>query len=242
MKRVGLEKAFGILQGLVNGRAPGGIAGISTRLPTDEQGELAFYKLTTWGYVLFNEAARIPTSFLIELRGDAHVREFKQIVEHLRTYLCHNLSDSSKSDRRKLEFIKRWFRSFCQGDFPESHDDFIKCVSHLENGLANSIESMVLAAELLYDPIDGPRLVEDLQLRISRTWPAYKFDEIAAELAIDIGLTFADVRAIREKFLPRWREALAGSIVGAEVEAVRYRVLTDLVSIFGQASRSPENG
>jgi len=84
---------------------------VSLMLPGGFDDELAFYRLVNWGYVLVEEAAKIPLAFLMRLpplRADGSLRSE---IGSLRTYVAHNLNFESKRDLKTLAFAHRWFKA-----------------------------------------------------------------------------------------------------------------------------------
>lgn len=235
MSRVDIPSLYSALALRVNSCLPGGVSPISVKFPNSEKGELAFYKVVAWAYVMFHEAAKVPCAFLAELVGGEVVKDLKQDVARLRTYLLHNLTDSSKTDRKTIEHIKRWFRSVCGKDFPRSDEDYEECTETLFEKLQEALLLLERAAELLADPVDGARLLGDLKSRVSRDWPAHRFDEIALEVATELGMDFVDVRSLRERRLNRWRDALEATEIGRERDGVIGRIRSDLLELFGNA-------
>lgn len=224
-----LLNSYNVLAQAVNDRVPGACSALSVKAPAALQSELDFTRLVHWGFAILSEAARVPCGFLGQLPPGAKVTQVRAELSRLRTHLSHNLSVESATDRKTLEFLRRWFREACDKDFPEVEGDFGACCVFLAGKIAELMTALVDAARLLNDPVDGDRLCEDLRGRVSLDWPAHKFDRVAEDVGERLGAAGIDLKRMRELRLDAWRRALTGGQRGNELHALELQIEADLV-------------
>ena len=204
-------------------------------LPQGLGDELAFYRLVNWGYVLVEEAAKIPLAFLTRLpplRTDGSLRNE---IASLRTYVAHNLDVASKRDLKTLAFAHRWFKEACGLGTPREPAHYGACCAVLADRLRATLEGAIEACDALDDPTDGPRLVADLKGRVDLMWEAHRFDPLVKECAARLGNPGLDLLAIRRKHLDAWRQALAAADEHDRERALTLRIEAALLNAIGDA-------
>ena len=214
--------------------SPSSCVDISLMLPSDFGDELAFYRLVNWSYVLVNEAARIPLSFLMKLPPLYSDNSFRREVSRLRTYVAHNLDIRKKRDQKTYAFVHRWFKQACGRGTPGA-EDYGDCCSHLAGRLHEALDGAIEACDLLDDPVDGPRLVADLQGRIDLRWEAHRFDPLVEECATRLGNPGLDLLAIRSRHLEKWRKVLSEADENERERVLEQRIEADLLEAIGDA-------
>lgn len=220
MTPIELSNLYQTLRNRISVHIPDGCAEISLRLPDDFGDELAFYRLINWGYVLINEAARIPFAFLINLPPLKADNSLRTETSTLRTYVVHNLDITRKRDQKTYAFVHRWFKAACGRGTPDSTDHYSDCCVYLADRLREALTGAIEACDLLDDTVDGPRLLEDLKSRIDLDWEAHRFDPVVARCAIRLGNPGLDLLALRSRRLDNWR-----SVLSTAEEQERERVL-----------------
>ena len=234
---IDLGNLYQILRTRVSVHLSKGCAEISLPLPSDFGDELAFYRLVNWGYVLVNEAARIPLSFLTSLPPLRAGNSFRKEVTTLRTYVAHNLDIAKERDQSTYTFVHRWFKEACGRGTPDGAEHYGDCCSHLAGRLRETLGGAIEACDLLDDPVDGPRLIADLRERIDLMWDAHRFDPIVAECAARLGSPGVDLLAIRSRHLDRWRRVLSEAEETKRERVLEQRIEADLLEAIGDALR-----
>ena len=218
----------------VSTHSPNSCVEISLMLPSDFGDELAFYRLVNWSYVLVNEAAKIPLAFLTKLPPLYSDNSFRREVSRLRTYVAHNLNLGRKRDQKTYAFVHRWFTQACGRGTPGA-DQYGDCCSHLAGRVHEALNGAIEACDLLDDPVDGPRLVADLNERVDLRWEAHRFDPLVAECAARLGNPGLDLLAIRSRHLERWRRVLSEADENERERVLEQRIEADLLKAIGDA-------
>ena len=230
-----LGDLYGKLQHRISVHSPDSCVEISLKLPLGNGDELAFHLLVNWAYVLLHEAARIPLAFLTRLPPLRADNSFRREVSGLRTYLVHNLDVRKIRDRRTRDFVHRWFRDACGFGVASSAAHYRECCSRLAHKLKEVLKGAIDACDLLDDPEDGPRLVDDLRDRVDLSWNAQRFDEMVVKCAARTGNPGLDLVAFRSRHLEKWRQALAQAKEPDRETVVEQQIEADLVAAIGYA-------
>jgi hypothetical protein len=229
MTPVDLANLYTRLRQRIAMHLPDACADVSVMLPGGLKDELSFFRLVNWGYVLVNEAAKIPIAFLIALpplRADGSLRKE---IGFLRTYVAHNLDVESKHDLKTLAFAHRWFKEACGVGTPRD-EHYEACCTKLAEGLRIAMEGAIDACDALDDTTDGPRLVDDLKGRVDLSWEAHRFDPIVAECASRLGNPGLDLLAFRSQHLNHWRQTLVAAAEQDRERALILRIEAALLS------------
>ena len=233
MTPIELSNLYQTLRRRVLIHSPNSCAEISLQLPSDFGDELAFYRLVNWGYVLLNEAAKIPLEFLTNLPPLRADNSFRQEVSRLRTYVAHNLDTERSRDQKTYAFVHRWFREACGHGTPASAADYGACCIYLAGGLHEALNGAIEACDLLDDPEDGPRLVADLNGRIDLVWEAHRFDPMVEECAARLGSPGLDLLALRSRHLDKWRRVLSAADENERVRVLEQQIEADILEAIG---------
>ena len=233
MTPIELSNLYQTLRTRVSIHSPNGCAEISLPLPSDFGDELAFYRLVNWGYVLVQEAAKIPLAFLTNLPPLKADNSFRKEVSRLRTYVAHNLDTKSTRDQKTYAFVHLWFKEACGRGTPNSAAHYGDCCAYLAGRFQEALNGAIEACDLLDDPEDGPRLVADLKDRIDLAWEAHRFDPMVAECATRLGNPGLDLLAIRSKHLDKWRRVLAEADENERERVLEQRIEADLLEAIG---------
>ena len=235
MTPIDLSNLYQTLRTRVSIHCPNSCAEISLPLPSNFGDELAFYRLVNWGYVLVQEAAKIPLAFLTNLPPLKADNSFRKEVSRLRTYVAHNLDTKSTRDQKTYAFVHRWFKEACGRGTPDSVAHYGDCCAYLASRLQETLSGAIEACDLLDDPEDGPRLVADLKGRIDLVWEAHRFDPIVAKCAARLGNPGLDLLAIRSRHLEKWRDVLAQADENERERVLEQRIESDLLQVIGDA-------
>ena len=235
MTPIDLSNLYQTLRTRVSIHCPNSCAEISLRLPSNFGDELAFYRLVNWGYVLVQEAAKIPLAFLANLPPLKADNSFRKEVSRLRTYVAHNLDTKSTRDQETYAFVHRWFKEACGRGTPDSVAHYGDCCAYLASRLQEVLNGAIEACDLLDDPEDGPRLVADLKGRIDLVWEAHRFDPIVAKCAARLGNPGLDLLAIRSRHLEKWRDVLAQADENERERVLEQQIESDLLQAIGDA-------
>ena len=235
MTPIELSNLYQTLRTRVSIYCPNSCAEISLPLPSNFGDELAFYRLVNWGYVLVQEAAKIPLAFLTNLPPLKADNSFRKEVSRLRTYVAHNLDTKSTRDQETYAFVHRWFKEACGRGTPDSVAHYGDCCAYLASRLQEVLNGAIEACDLLDDPEDGPRLVADLKGRIDLVWEAHRFDPIVAKCAARLGNPGLDLLAIRSRHLEKWRDVLAQADENKRERVLEQRIESDLLQAIGDA-------
>jgi hypothetical protein len=184
---VDLANRYTQLRQRVSMHVPGACGEVSVLLPANFEDELAFYRLVNWSYIVVNEAAKVPLSFLMALPPLQANSTFRTEVSRMRTFVAHNLDVTSPHDRKTYAFAHSWFRAACGVGTPTKKEEFAKCSEVLALKLDEAIQGAIAACDALDHPEDGAILAADLAKRVNLQWAAHRFDPIVAEVARDLG-------------------------------------------------------
>lgn len=210
---------------------PAALAEISVRPPVDGRGEISFLRLVAWCYVLIFEAGRTSIPFLLRSSGayDGQ-RESLELIRDLRTWCFHNLGFASDRDRELSRRVHRWFLDAGGQSPPDAPESWNACSDRLCVVVSEVVGQCQRAiGDVLSSPDDGKVLVEDLQHRIERYWPAHKFDELVGDLAFGLGV-HVDVVKFRRPRIDVWRSLLLDIPEEDDpVETVTRRIERDLL-------------
>lgn len=233
MMPIELSNLYQTLRNRISVHIPDGCAEISLRLPDDFGDELAFYRLINWGYVLINEAARIPLAFLISLPPLKADNSLRTETSTLRTYVVHNLDVTRKRDQKTFAYVHRWFRLACGRGTPDSTDHYGDCCAYLADRLREALTGAIEACDLLDDAVDGPRLLDDLRSRIDLDWEAHRFDPVVARCADRLGNPGLDLLALRSRCLDKWRSVLSTAEEQERERVLEQRIEADILEAIG---------
>ena len=228
-----LGELYGRLRHRVSVHSPNSCVEISLKLPLSLGDELAFHLLVNWAYVLLHEAARIPLAFLTQLPPLRADNSFRREVSGLRTYLVHNLDVRKVRDRRTRDFVHQWFKEACGMHTLGTAAHYRDCCLRLADKLKEVLKGAIDACDLLDDPEDGPRLVDDFKDRVDLAWSPHQFDELVVKCAARTGNPGLDLVAFRSKHLDRWRQTLAQAKVSDREAVVEQQIEADLVAAIG---------
>lgn len=206
---------------------------INIAMPKDAASELAFLRLVGWSYALFHENGKLAVRFLLRL-GNRPLPPALEDVQVLRTWAAHNLSLESVSDEKKLRAAWAWLRGSCGVTTPDDRH-WGACFVALSNAVVAVIRDCIAAAEVLDDPVDGPRNVDELKRRVEREWDGYRFDQYVEGAAARFGFRGLDPVELRKAKLDSWRKVVrAGS--AEEIEGLlTKRIEGDVLELMGGA-------
>ena len=210
-------------------------AEISLMLPVTFCNELAFYRLVNWSYVLVNEAAKIPLTFLIKLPPlQIDDNSLRKEVQNLRTHVAHNLDPiRSRRDQRTFAFVHSWFKDACGRGTPDGDSHYGACCEYLVSRLQNVLNGAIAACDLLDDPEDGPRLVSDLRGRIDLAWEACRFDPIVRKCVVRMGNPGINVPKFRSAHLDKWRGVLSKADANQREHVLEQQIEADILELIG---------
>jgi hypothetical protein len=194
---------------------------------------LAFYRLVNWAYGLTHEAARVPLPFLMNLPPLRAVGTLRKDVANLRTYVAHNLDLNENRDRKTIAAVHSWFKDACGYGSPRDTTHFVDACNTLCERLTEALVGSLDACDLLDDPVDGPRLIGDLQTRVDLKWAAHRFDPIVTACADRLGNPALDLLKLRADRLDAWRRTLAEADEKGRDRALELRIEADLLSAIG---------
>ena len=235
MTPIELSNLYQTLRTRVSVHSANGCTEISLRLPSEFADELAFYRLVFWGFALVHEAARIPFAFLTNLPPLSANKLLREELSRLRTYVAHNLDIGKERDQKTYAFVHRWYREACGRGTPGSAADYSACCSHLAERLHEALNGAIQACDLLDDPEDGPRLVNDLNGRVELAWEAYRFDPFVAKCAARLGNPGLDLLAFRSSHLDKWRNVLTRADEEQRACVLEQQIEADLLEAIGDS-------
>lgn len=211
-----------------------GIEEITIEPPRGDSDELSFMRLVAWGYVMLHENARIPLGFLKSLPPWSSSDAILPHVGALRTSLGHNLAFDNSRDVKTVRVAAAWFQEACGASRPLSVSQWKSCFDALLAELLHVLRQAIQAAENLSNRIDGARLVHDLQMRIDRDWPAYRFDAYvdAAVKKFGYGLEPTQIRGLH---VATWRKVLAAAREDVIEQVLTQRIEADVLDFMAHA-------
>jgi hypothetical protein len=235
MTPIDLANLYVRLQQRISMHIQGACGDVSVMLPRGLHDELDFYRLVNWGYVLTEEAAKIPLAFLTRLPPLRTDGSLKKEIGTLRTYVAHNLDIERKRDQKMLAFAHRWFKDACGTGTPRDNAHYGGCCRVLATRLQSMLESAITASDALDDPTDGPRLIADLKNRIDLSWEAHRFDPLVEACAARLGNPMLDLRELRRKHLDKWRQTIAMADENDREGALTLQIEAALLDAIGNA-------
>lgn len=212
-------------------------AAITLRSPPPEPHIHCFYTAVSWLYVRVVEAGQFHFPFLAEraaaLRTDTSgaLPRFREDINTFRTVLQHNLNLYDPGDAAKLSRCESWManalgRKLTPGkNFWPDDSDWVDLAHNLRHQAKEFAEiGLATVAAMSKDPFADDAIAQ-WALRSSRSIPAYKFDRIAQEAAIELGLPHLDVVKLRKVNLDKWNQRLRLLNEGADFLAEARRVV-----------------
>ena len=212
---------------------------VSLQIPTLQPAELGFLRSVAYLYVLYYEVGDVAIPYLLGLwdafglDSDCHIREHREQVRSLRTFLQHNLDPWSSTDRQTRETCQHWFAIHCQTVVPSSEDHWFACL----HGVLAEAGSFLRATNDCLRAIEADEgrdgILDRWRFQISRHHPPEEFDRIIEESAADLGRTYIDAVRLRKRYYGQWMEKLSflSPDYDFEVEArrlIEYALLVDL--------------
>lgn len=228
-----LAGLYSVLRQRVNLHVEGACAEVSVQLPPAFDGELAFFRLVNWSYVVFNEAGRVALPFLANLPPLREAKALKAEVGYLRAYVVHNLDVTRKHDAKMVAATHRWFKTACGKGYPTQPAHFADACTALCVRFAEMLVGAIDACDLLDGDEDGLRLVEDLRARIDLNWEAHRFDRFVERCAERIGNVGLDLLKLRANRLDEWRKTVAAAEEVSRERALELRIEADLLAAIG---------
>jgi hypothetical protein len=225
-----LANRYTQLRQRVSMHVAGACGEVSVLLPANFEDEMAFYRLVNWSYIVVNEAAKVPLSFLMNLPPLQTGSALRNETSRMRTFVAHNLDVTSSHDRKTYAFAHSWFRDACGVGTPTERGQFAKCSEYLGGKIDAALQGAIAACDALDHPEDGPALVTDLQGRVNLQWDAHRFDPILTEAAEELGNPGLDLLAIRNKNLQTWRQTLATADEAHRERALRLKIEATLIA------------
>jgi len=204
------------------------LAEITVEAPRGDADELSFIRLVAWGYVMLNETARIPLGFLKSLPPWNTTAALLPHVGALRTSMSHNLAFDSTRDVKTMRIASDWYSKSCGFGSPVCDTHWKACFNALLGELSELLAIAIRTCDQLAEPIDGSRLVVELQLRLDRDWPGHQFDRYV-ERAVEkfgYGLNPVEVRGLH---LTNWRKVLSAAKEDQIERVLTQRIEADIL-------------
>ncbi|MBB1592551.1 hypothetical protein [Achromobacter sp. UMC46] len=214
------------------------LAEITLEPPQGDSDELSFYRLVAWGYVMLNETAKVPLGFLKSLPPWSVASALLPHVGALRTATSHNLALDSTRDIKTLRSAADWFAKTCGAGTPVSPSQWKACFDALLIELSELLTLAIRTCDQLSDPIDGEQLVAQLQFRLDREWPAYKFDPYVERAVEKFGYGLDPV-ALRSTRLTQWRKVVAAAQQDEIERVLTQRIEADVLEYMCNALPAP---
>ena len=186
---------------------------LTIRAPASDSDEASFLRLVNWSYVLLFEAGRVTIPYLLKLpsRTSSSRNDLQAalgLVQSLRTWCVHEIGFSSDRNKAMVRQVQTWFIDSCGKCPPDddrawqvSFEDVCFRVGLVVKHCQDAVELAVSS------PDDVEDTIADLQRRLDRSWPAYRFDELVRDACTRFDLRL-DVPKFREPRLQKWREVL----------------------------------
>jgi len=215
---------------------------ISREMPKLSPPELGLLRVVSWFYVLYYEAGGVNVDFLAErlttynLDSGGNLSEHLTLVNQLRTYFQHNLDPSSRRDRRIQDYCEMWFRSQCGTSEPNEDAEWDRCLHGFLQEAMGFVDALLKCIREIERDESFEQVLNDWDLRRSRYHPAYEFDQLINEVAVDMGRDSLDAAKFRKRYYDRWIKEIA-SLQGDytfEFEArrlIEYTLLNDTMAV-----------
>ena len=186
---------------------------LTIRTPAGDSDEASFVRLVNWSYALLFEAGRVTVPYLLKLPSmtpstNVDPLAARDLVNTLRTWCVHDIGFSSSRSTAIMREVQAWFIELC-GKYPPDDDrawrvSFEGICSEVGVVVKHCQGAVVLAVST---PEDKEDIVADLQRRLDRSWPAYRFDELVRDACSRFRLNL-DARRFGEPRLSKWRQYL----------------------------------
>lgn len=207
--------------------------------PRGDSDELSFLRLVAWGYVLLNENGRVPLRFLKDLPPWQAASPLLPHVSALRTWMSHNLAFDSTHDLKTMRVATEWLSNACGSGSPSSPEQWKRCFDTLMQELSGIVVKATKACDNFNDSVDGPRLVEDLNVRLDRNWPAYRFDAYVERAIQTFGYEGLDATEVRKGRIEQWRKVLEATQEDAIERILTLRIEADVLAFMCNALPAP---
>jgi hypothetical protein len=188
---------------------------VSLQIRGLEPAELGFLRSVAYLFVLYYEVGDVAVPYLLGLwdafglDGDHQIREHRELVRSLRTFLQHNLDPTSSTDRRTRETCQRWFAKQCGTPVPSSEDHWSACLHGILAETAGFLSTMNDCLRAIEVDEGRDSILDHWRFQISRHHPPEEFDRIIEEAAADIGRSYIDAVRLRKRYYDQWTESLS---------------------------------
>ena len=190
--------------------------------------EASFLRLTAWSYVLIFEAGRVTIPYLLKLPSSmdyAKEDAAHHLIRDLRTWSFHNLGFQNERDIEISKKILLWFIDRCKAYPPTDRKDWRVCFEHLCDEVGAILAQCKNALETALSDAEGQEeIIDDLRRRLTRNWPAHRFDEIVSDAAIRMGQRL-NVQKFGRLRLSTWRKFLESVPEGDDPEGQVTRLI-----------------
>lgn len=197
----------------LNGRTPGVFTEISLGLPRIEPAELGFIRVVSWLYVLYYEAGKIGTKFLverIETLSPEHtaIKDHYYLIGKLRTYLQHNLDPSKSHDYQIQRMCEAWFLEECGSQIPSSEAHWGKCLSALLTAALQFLKALVATVRIIETDESKDAIVDEWVYALDRYHAPHEFDAIIGIVCREMGREYIEPAELRRRFYDRWTKEM----------------------------------
>lgn len=185
--------------------------------PKFNSAEAGFLYVVSWFYSLWVELAKTNLEFLEtyvnthNLDPDKTLTKHIGTVQHLRTWLQHNLDVTSPRNRAIMNASKVWFRDACRTPEPSTEEHWAKCLEALQEECIAALKVAKACIRRLEQEGDEERneILKSWTQHRSRVFEPFQFDELINEVSEYLGRPYVDAVRWRKKYFDAWKMRLA---------------------------------
>lgn len=190
------------------------LSSTTVHMPNFCGAEVGFLRAVAWLYVVFNETARIHVRFLLAQLESYDQPLFEvvsrlfQDVQHLRTFLQHNLRPDQSRDMIMLKQCEEWFIKCCGTALPGDEGVWRKCLIELLNDALTCVDALKKCVRSIENDSDKDVVVKAWARRINRYHPPHEFESLIGISAGDMGRESIDPQRLCKQFYSAWTKQL----------------------------------
>ncbi len=187
---------------------------VSLEMPKLAPAEIGFLRAVSWLYVHYFEAGNIGVKFLVrkfEVYSIDSTRAgvgHQDIVQRLRTYLQHNLDPHKERGAVIQRACSEWFAQACGTVDPSAEEEWQRCLLKLLDDALKFIEALSSCVRQIERDESREMMLEQWRFALDRHFPPYKFDELVAKVASDLGRA-DDPQQVRLRYYDKWNKELS---------------------------------
>lgn len=186
--------------------------------------EAGFLRIVSWLYMVFYEAGRADTIFLLEkmkgfeLDKDGIYKDYYKLIHALRTNLQHSMNFQNQRNDALKQATELWFIKQIHISYPRTSAEWRKCLRMLLIEALSLFEAMEKMVQIIISDDDSKQLILSWNQDASHFHEPSDFDQIIYNVAHEIGIQI-DVVKHRNKYFELWTKKIEVLPAGYDFES-----------------------